>query len=115
MSRRLFVAAAGVLTFGQAQSAPVQIVGAGGSPANVGVLQVQVDGGAFGSVCGLSIGAANVACRQLGYDYGVPSLSPCSTYGGANLCGASGSAIAWADLTCSGDELTVAECTWSTP
>ena len=50
----------------QAQSAPVQIVGAGGAPANVGALQVQVDGGEFGSVCGLSLGAANVACRQLG-------------------------------------------------
>lgn len=114
MSRHL-MAAVGVLALGEAQSAPVQIVGIGGAPANVGALQVQVDGGEFGSVCGLNLGAANVACRQLGYEYGVPSLSPCGTYGAANLCGASGTKIAMQDLACTGDELTLAECAWSAP
>ena len=58
------------------------------------------------SLCGL--------CVQ-GYDYGVPSLSPCSTYGAANLCGASGTKVAMASVACTGDELTLTECAWSVP
>ena len=53
--------------------------------------------------------------RVPGYEYGVPSLSPCSSYGAANLCGASGTKVAMSDLTCTGDELTLTECTWSAP
>ena len=38
---------------------------ANGAGANVGVLQVLVDG-AFGTVSGLNVPAADVACRELG-------------------------------------------------
>ena len=47
-------------------AAPVRLVGAGGSSANVGLIQVQSEGGSFGTVCGLNVAAADVACRQLG-------------------------------------------------
>lgn len=47
-------------------AAPLRLVGAGGSSANVGLIQVQSEGGSFGTVCGLNVAAADVACRQLG-------------------------------------------------
>ena len=47
-------------------AAPLRLVGAGGSAANVGLIQVQSEGGSFGTVCGLNVAAADVACRQLG-------------------------------------------------
>ena len=47
-------------------AAPLRLVGAGGSSANVGLIQVQSEGGSFGTVCGLNAAAADVACRQLG-------------------------------------------------
>jgi hypothetical protein len=93
---------------------PVQIVGSSGIPSHVGVLQV-TENGRMGTVCGMNPAAADVACRQLGYDWGSISPSACSTYGAANLCGEAGTAVAAQDLRCTGGELSVAECAWSPP
>merc|ERR1719350_973851 len=71
--------------------------------------------GKFGSVCGMSIAAADVACRQLGFEYGIPTSSPCSAYGADNLCGAPETSVAMQDLACRGGELGLSECTWSAP
>merc|ERR1719226_477132 len=98
-----------------ASAAPhVRIVGASGAATNVGALQVLV-GGEFGTVSGLNGAAANVACRELGYDYGVPSTSACGGYGAANLCGAAGTPVAAQNLACAGGELSITECAWSVP
>ena len=59
--------------------------------------------------------AAKVACKQLGFLDGVASTPPCSAYGGSNVCGASGSAVAMKALKCTGVEATVQECAWSDP
>lgn len=67
--------------------ASVRILDALGNVANAGLLQVRVEEG-FGTVCGLNDGAANVACRLAGYDYGVVGSAPCSSYGGSSVCGA---------------------------
>ena len=42
------------------------MVDASGTATNVGVLDAQVDSGAFGAVSGPSSAAADVACRELG-------------------------------------------------
>ena len=47
----------------------VRVVDAAGSQSHVGLLQVRTGDGSFGSVCGLSSGAADVVCRQLGGVY----------------------------------------------
>merc|ERR1719480_59583 len=93
----------------------VRILDASGTAAKVGVLEVHVGSGAFGTVSGLNSAAADVACRELGYEFGVPSMSPCSTYGAANLCGSSAVPVTMQDLVCSGGELSVKDCTWSEP
>jgi len=93
---------------------PVRIVDVKGASNNVGALQVLV-GGEFGTVSGLNGAAADVACRELGYDYGVPSTSPCGAYGATNLCGAPGTPVAAQNLACSGGELSITECMWSVP
>merc|ERR1712232_753237 len=80
----------------------------------VGLLSVRV-GDAFGSVCRMNDEAASVVCRSLGYHHGSIGSADCSTYGGESLCGASGSTVAMQDLSCTGDELSVKECTWSAP
>jgi hypothetical protein len=49
------------------------------------------------------------------YDRGAKGSSECSTYGGESLCGASGSSVAMKDLSCTGDELSVKECSWAAP
>ena len=59
--------------------------------------------------------AADVVCSQLGYDFGSLGSSSCGRYGGNNLCGAPGSAVAMADLTCSGAELDIRECSFQSP
>ena len=64
---------------------------------------------------GLTQTAAKVACKQLGFLDGVASTTPCSAYGGSNVCGASGSAVAMKALKCTGVEATVQECAWSDP
>merc|ERR1712012_858448 len=71
--------------------------------------------GTFGSVCGVSLAAADVACRQLGFAYGIPSSSPCGTYGAENLCGAPSTEVAMQDLACTGGELGLSDCTWVAP
>ena len=70
----------------------VRLVDATGALSNVGLLQVKTDGG-FGSVCGANLATADVVCRALGYAGGSVSSSACSSYGGGNLCGASGTII----------------------
>jgi len=92
----------------------VRLIDAHGAISNVGLLQVKTDAG-FGSVCGANLAAADVVCRALGYAHGSVSSSPCGFYGGANLCGAPGTPVAMAGLTCSGSEWSVEECSWTTP
>lgn len=59
--------------------------------------------------------AADVLCAQLGYDFGTVSTSACGEYGGANLCGASGSPVAMSNLICDGSELGFQDCSASAP
>ena len=59
--------------------------------------------------------AADVVCAQLGYDFGIVSNSACENFGGSNLCGAVGSPVAMASLTCSGTELDIQQCSYSIP
>ena len=54
-------------------------------------------------------------CSQLGYDFGSLSSSACENYGGNNLCGAPGSSVAMAELTCKGGELDIRECSYGPP
>ena len=103
------------LLAGVAQSsADVRLVDAAGSLSSVGLLQVNTDGG-FGTVCGANAATADVICRSMGYSRGSVSSSPCGFYGGADLCGAPGSPVAMADLSCSGAEWSIEECMWSAP
>ena len=59
--------------------------------------------------------AADVVCAQLGFDFGIVSTSSCESYGGSNVCGAVGSPVAMASLSCSGGELDIRDCVYSTP
>ena len=70
----------------------VRLVDAGGALSNVGLLQVKTDGG-FGTVCGANLASADVACRSLGYAHGSVSSSGCGSYGGSDLCGATGTPV----------------------
>ena len=54
-------------------------------------------------------------CSQLGYDFGSLGSSACNRYGGNDLCGAPGSSVAMADLTCSGGELDIQDCSYTSP
>eukprot|EP00435_Cladocopium_sp_Y103_P075106 s374_g54.t1 len=55
-------------------------------------------------------GVADVACRQMGFDFGVVSPAGCAAYGGGSVCGASGSPVAAKNVKCSGMELSLGEC-----
>ena len=79
---------------------------------NAGLLQVRNGNGEFGSACGMNLEAADVVCRQLGYDFGSVGTSPCSSYGGLDLCGAAGTPVSMKDLACGGGELDVQDCQW---
>merc|ERR1719191_349745 len=92
-------------------SSTIRIIDTTGSESNEGLLQVQTEFG-LGTVCGLTQTAAKVACKQLGFLDGVASTTPCSAYGGSNVCGASGSAVAMKALKCTGVEAMVQECAW---
>jgi deleted-in-malignant-brain-tumors protein 1 len=92
----------------------LRIVDSAGTLVNVGLLQVQTEEG-LGSVCGLNDEASNIACRSLGYDYGVVGSAPCASYGGQNLCGATGSGVAMKNLQCRGDEVDINGCVWEQP
>ena len=59
--------------------------------------------------------AVDVVCSQMGYDFGSLGSSSCDRYGGNDLCGAPGTPVAMADLTCKGGELDIRECSYSTP
>ena len=59
----------------KAARANVRVV-ADGHPASSGLLEVQTSSGSFGSVCGMNAEAASVACRQLGFDFGVAESFP---------------------------------------
>jgi len=92
-------------------AADVRLTDAAGGAASTGLLQVRTDIG-FGSVCGLNQAAAKVACRQMGFRLGVAATSPCSSYGGANLCGAPGTPVAKKNVRCQGGEMTLDACAW---
>lgn len=103
-----------VLLAGAQSTTDVRLVDAAGDVSSVGLLQINTDTG-FGTVCGANAAAADVICRTMGFARGSVSSSPCGFYGGADLCGAEGSPVAIADLTCSGTEWSVEECVWSAP
>ena len=93
----------------RAERANVRVV-AEGHPASSGLLEIQTSSGPYGSVCGMNAEAASVACRQLGFDFGVQSPSPCGQYGGGSWCGAAGSPVAVKSLKCVGTEMSLDEC-----
>ena len=64
---------------------------------------------------GLTQTSARVACRQLGYAAGAASTSPCSSYGGSNVCGSAGSSVAMKNVKCNGGEAAIQECPWADP
>ena len=93
--------------------AAVRVVDTSGFMSNSGLLQIRTDAG-FGSVCGMNQAAADVVCRQMGYDFGSVGDS-CATYGGEFQCGATGTPVAMQQLVCTGGELDVQECSWTAP
>ena len=74
-----------------------------------------MEAGGYGTVCGLNSQAANVACRQIGFEFGVVSPAGCAEYGGASFCGASGSPVAAKALQCAGTEMSLKECKHDVP
>lgn len=99
---------------GASTDSSLRLLDAAGSLSNVGLLEVRTEAG-FGSVCGMNAAAASVACRQLGFQYGSVSASPCNFYGGANVCGNNGTAVSMQNLQCAGGELDIQSCSWSVP
>ena len=119
----------------------MRLIDSSGAPSNAGLLQVRTgnpDSLEFGSVCGMDLvcvfyifrrvafgfgfgkctfrqAAADVVCAQLGYDFGIVSTSACTMYGGSNVCGALGSPVAMASLSCSGSELDIKDCSFTMP
>ena len=96
----------------RANPARLRLVDGKGSSSSVGLLQIRTDNGEFGTVCGMNLDAADVVCRQLGYDFGSVSSSPCGSYGGSSLCGAMGMPVAMKELQCNGGELDIQDCSW---
>ena len=70
MARFVFCVVPSLLLVGTCASADLRITGEGGQLSNVGLLQVRAAGSAsndnFGSVCGLNLPAADVACKMMG-------------------------------------------------
>ena len=93
-----------------AARANVRIVTEAGSLGHVGLLEIETKEHGYGTVCGMNGHSADVACRQLGYDYGAVSPHSCGQYGGTSMCGASGSFVALKDLRCTGKEVSIDEC-----
>ena len=111
---RLLLCSAGLCLFvaevlNRAARANVRVT-AEGHPASSGLVEIQTSSGSYGSVCGMNAEAASVACRQLGFEFGVQSPSPCGQYGGGSWCGAAGSPVAVKSLKCLGTEMSVDEC-----
>lgn len=95
------------------EPASIRLVDTNGAVASTGRLEVRLDGSTtlgYGTVCGLTAASADVACRQMGYDFGAASPSPCGQYGASNLCGSAGSPVAMRSLSCEGHELRIADC-----
>ena len=88
----------------------VRLVAVPGGAAHAGLLEMEMEAGGYGTVCGLNSQAANVACRQIGFEFGVVSPAGCAEYGGASFCGASGSPVAAKALQCAGTEMSLKEC-----
>ena len=91
-------------------STNVRIVAAPGGAAHAGLLEMETKAGGYGTVCGMNGVAADVSCRQMGFDFGVVSPAGCVAYGGGSVCGASGSLVAAKNVKCSGMELSLGEC-----
>ena len=91
-------------------STNVRVVAAPGGAAHAGLLEMETKAGGYGTVCGMNGMAADVACRQMGFDFGVVSPAGCAAYGGGSVCGASGSPVAAKNVKCSGMELSLGEC-----
>lgn len=98
-------------------AAQVRILDSAGAVSNAGLLEIRTGGEAveFGTVCGMNLAAAEVVCKQLGYDFGSVSDSSCSDYGGSALCGAQGAPVAMEDLECTGGELDILSCSYKAP
>lgn len=96
----------------QQESASVRVLDATGVLSNAGLLQVRTEEH-WGSVCGLNPAAADVVCRTMGYTYGSLASSSCAFYGGQDSCGAAGTPVAMKDLQCTGGEVDIAECKWT--
>lgn len=90
----------------------IRLVDVHGQLAASGLLQLRTDSG-FGTVCGANLPVADVVCQALGYDHGTLSSSPCSAYGGSDLCGSVGSPVV--KVSCRGGELSLDDCVWSPP
>ena len=65
-------------------STNVRIVAAPGGAAHAGLLEMETKAGGYGTVCGMNGVAADVACRQMGFDFGVVSPAGCAAYGGGS-------------------------------
>ena len=65
---------------------------------------METKAGCYGTVGGINGVAADVTCRQMGFDFGVVSPAGCAAYGGGGggVCGASGSPVAAKNVKCSG-------------
>jgi hypothetical protein len=92
----------------------IRLIDENGAVSSNGLVEVSVPGG-FGTVCQMSASSADVVCRQLGYDFGSLSPSPCNSYGGSNRCGAANTPVALKSLNCKGNELTIDECSFVEP
>ena len=93
----------------------MRLVAVPGGAAHAGLLEMEMEAGGYGTVCGLNSQAANVACRQIGFEFGVVSPAGCAEYGGASFCGASGSRVAAKALQCAGKEMSLKECKHDAP
>ena len=93
----------------------VRLVAVPGGAAHAGLLEMEMEAGGYGTVCGLNSQAANLACRQIGFEFGVVSPAGCAEYGGASFCGASGSHVAAKALQCAGTEMSLKECKHDAP
>ena len=109
-----------LVLFGQVSSQAfagvgVRLVAVPGGAAHAGLLEMEMEAGGYGTVCGLNSQAANVACRQIGFEFGVVSPAGCAEYGGASFCGASGSPVAAKAMQCAGTEMSLKECKHDAP
>ena len=95
----------------------VRVLDSSGAMSNSGLLEVRANSEAvdFGTVCGMNLAAADVVCKQLGYDFGSVSDSSCGDYGGSDRCGAQGAPVAMEALECNGGELDILSCSFKAP